>query len=131
MANLFPMSSDTSKSFKDNVTHCLVATSITSCVDTSVFCRPSHFLLRVPPNIQPGEVFEVYAGDQTVRVMCPPKVRPGNLLDITVPIDQNLQRKSSTLSQESLDSTQMPSDSSNVSLIEKSNPPAYMVAIPD
>lgn len=45
------------------------------------------FRVKIPEGVQPGEEFQVYAGDKIVRVKCPPNSRPGQFLQITVPID--------------------------------------------
>jgi len=79
------------------------------------------FRVTVPNNVKPGEEFQVYAGSRIVRVRCPPDSRPGQSLQITVPLNPNPYQGGPRL----------PPDSPNVRRIEGSNPPAYMVAIPN
>jgi len=45
------------------------------------------FRVQVPPNVKPGEEFQVYAGSKIVKVRCPKNVRPGQSLHISVPVD--------------------------------------------
>ena len=45
------------------------------------------FRVQVPPNVRPGEEFQVYAGSKIVKVRCPKNVRPGQSLQISVPVD--------------------------------------------
>jgi len=49
----------------------------------------SNFRVRVPDSVQPGDEFQVYAGDQIVRVRCPMDSRPGQSLQITIPSESN------------------------------------------
>lgn len=80
------------------------------------------FRVMVPENVKPGEEFQVYAGSRIVRVRCPPDSRPGQSLQITVPVDPNPQSGAPP---------KLPPDSPNVRRIADSNPPAFMVTIPD
>eukprot|EP00980_Cylindrotheca_fusiformis_P029771 scaffold23834_cov132-Cylindrotheca_fusiformis.AAC.3 len=79
------------------------------------------FRVTVPENVKPGDEFQVYAGNRIVRVRCPLDSRPGQSLQITVPPDAP---------SEPPPQTRLP-DSDNVRRIEGSNPPAYMVGIPE
>ncbi len=47
------------------------------------------FRVRIPDNVAPGEEFQVYAGTQIVRVRCPEDSRPGQALQISVPVNNN------------------------------------------
>ncbi|KAL7554541.1 hypothetical protein ACHAWF_018001, partial [Thalassiosira exigua] len=47
------------------------------------------FRVPVPGNVKPGEEFQVFAGGRIVRVRCPLDSRPGQSLQITVPVDQS------------------------------------------
>jgi len=90
------------------------------------------FRVTVPDNVKPGEEFQVYAGSKIVRVRCPMDSRPGQSLQITVPADPaaggggdmpgNSQHSNNSL---------LPPDSPGVRRIADTNPPAYMVAIPE
>jgi hypothetical protein len=82
------------------------------------------FRVTVPDNVKPGEEFQVYAGSRIVRVKCPPDTKPGQSLQITVPTDPGQDGVGPP-------QTRLPPDSPNVRRIENSNPPAFMVAIPD
>ena len=44
--------------------------------------------VQIPNNVQPGEEFQVYAGGRYVRVRCPLDSKPGQTLQITVPVDR-------------------------------------------
>ena len=44
------------------------------------------YRVTIPPNILPNQEFQVYAGNRIVRVRCPPQSRPGEMLQITVPV---------------------------------------------
>lgn len=103
----------------------------------------SVFRVTVPDNVRPGEEFQVYAGSRIVRVRCPTDSRPGQSLQITVPVDPNTNNSqngggggSASAAATANDSTasarrRFPPDSPNVRRVEGSNPPAYMVAIPN
>lgn len=43
------------------------------------------FRVTVPAGVGPNQEFQVHAGSRVVRVRCPPDVRPGQSLQITVP----------------------------------------------
>ena len=68
------------------------------------------FRVTVPENIQPGGEFQVYAGPRIVRVRCPVNCRPGQSLQISVPID-NASNTSNTPSSNNANNT--PSNNSN------------------
>jgi hypothetical protein len=53
----------------------------------SVDEKTTVFRVTVPEGTQPGQEFQVYAGDRIVRVRCPPGSNPGEPLQITVPVD--------------------------------------------
>jgi len=53
----------------------------------SVGKNTSTFRVQVPPNVKPGEEFQVYAGAKIVKVRCPRNVRPGQSLQISVPVN--------------------------------------------
>jgi hypothetical protein len=86
------------------------------------------FRVTVPENVNPGEEFQVYAGNRIVRVRCPIDSRPGQSLQITVPVDPS---QGSAGNGGGGQPQQRLPDSDNVRLIEGSNPPAYMVGIPE
>lgn len=103
------------------------------------------FRVQVPDNVSPGEEFQVYANGRIVRVRCPTDSRPGQYLQITVPVDPP-QQNASTDNNQSSNGSSNPNngtsnnsnsnddsleDSPNVRLIPNSTPPAYMVTIPD
>jgi hypothetical protein len=46
--------------------------------------RNTNFCVLVPEGTLPGQEFQVHAGNQTVRVRCPPGSSPGQSLEITV-----------------------------------------------
>lgn len=76
------------------------------------------FRVTVPEGTQPGEEFQVYAGNRIVRVRCPPNSSPGQPLQITVPReDPNQQPRPNG-----------PPDSPNVRRLDDG---AYMVTVPD
>lgn len=98
------------------------------------------FRVTVPSNVKPGEEFQVYAGSRIVRVRCPMDSKPGQNLQITVPAEPNPSRQASDSLMSSMQShnrnlsnssNHLPPDSPNVRPIENSNPPAYMVTIPE
>ena len=47
----------------------------------------SVFRVIVPENVQPGQEFQVFAGSRLVRVRCPPGIRPGQPLQLTIPVE--------------------------------------------
>jgi E3 ubiquitin-protein ligase NEDD4 len=77
------------------------------------------FRVTVPDNVEPGQEFQVYAGNRIVRVKCPPNIKAGQSLQITVPSDAS--------------DNNMPPDSSNVQKVDNNGigPQAYMITIPD
>jgi hypothetical protein len=52
----------------------------------------SVFRVTVPEGVRPGQEFQVYAGTRLVRVRCPPNIRQGQSLQITVPADPTVTR---------------------------------------
>ncbi|OEU08352.1 hypothetical protein FRACYDRAFT_148501, partial [Fragilariopsis cylindrus CCMP1102] len=96
------------------------------------------FRVTVPENTNPGEEFQVYAGSRIVRVRCPLDSRPGQSLQITVPADNtngNSNGNSNGNRQHDTTGRTPGRNNSNVSNntngTNKSNPPAYMVSVPD
>lgn len=87
----------------------------------------SVFRVTVPEGVEPGQEFQVYAGNRIVRVRCPPGCGPGQSLQITVPVE-NLTASAPNLSSTSSSTT--PPDSPNVERLDE-DPPAYMVTIPE
>ncbi|CAJ1948129.1 unnamed protein product [Cylindrotheca closterium] len=79
------------------------------------------FRVTVPDNVKPGDEFQVYAGNRIVRVRCPLDSRAGQSLQITVPAEGPADAPPQ----------ERPRDSDNVRKIEGSNPPAFMVGIPE
>uniref|UniRef100_A0A7S4II14 HECT-type E3 ubiquitin transferase n=1 Tax=Odontella aurita TaxID=265563 RepID=A0A7S4II14_9STRA len=101
------------------------------------------FRVTVPDNVSPGEEFQVYAGNRIVRVRCPVDSRPGQSLQITVPVDPNETNANSNgpggvaAAQgpgAGVPGGDLPPDSPNVQRLEgQAGPdgrPAYMVTIP-
>jgi len=101
----------------------------------SVSAGSTVFRVTVPDNVQPGEEFQVYAGNRIVRVKCPLDSRPGQSLQITVPADPNPSSSSGSLggsmNGSNNNNPNFAPDSPNVRRIADTNPPAYMVTIPD
>jgi len=117
---------------------------------TGVGGNTAVFRVMVPENVQPGEEFQVYAGNRIVRVRCPLDTRPGQSLQITVPVDPSGGPPpggppgrggpggtggggggpSGPSGGGGGGGNPLP-DSPNVRRIEGSNPPAFMVSIPD
>lgn len=87
----------------------------------------SSFRVMVPEGVQPGQEFQVYAGSRIVRVRCPPNTKPGQYLQINVPVDKSQPDK------ERPRASNLPPDSPNVTKLERNGnaPQAYMVEIPD
>mmetsp|Transcript_13405 Transcript_13405/g.29667 ORF Transcript_13405/g.29667 Transcript_13405/m.29667 type:complete len:781 (-) Transcript_13405:1579-3921(-) len=103
------------------------------------------FRVTVPDNVTPGEEFQVYAGNRIVKVRCPPNTRPGQSLQITVPVDNSNGGGAGGLNGSGSGGGGAgggggggppygPPDSPNVTRIPNSEGPdgraAYMVAIP-
>ena len=88
------------------------------------------FRVTVPDTVSPGEDFQVHAGSRIVRVRCPPDSRPGQSLQISVPIDP-----AGPSSTGAARNPAIPPDSPNVRRIDDANnrggPAAYMVTIPE
>eukprot|EP00573_Skeletonema_grethae_P001076 CAMPEP_0201686764 /NCGR_PEP_ID=MMETSP0578-20130828/1088_1 /ASSEMBLY_ACC=CAM_ASM_000663 /TAXON_ID=267565 /ORGANISM="Skeletonema grethea, Strain CCMP 1804" /LENGTH=875 /DNA_ID=CAMNT_0048170859 /DNA_START=38 /DNA_END=2665 /DNA_ORIENTATION=- len=111
--------------------------------------RSVTFRVQVPPNVKPGEEFSVYAGKKIVKVRCPRTVRPGQSLQITLPVnpadlDSNGNGREGSAGSDSAggglpplpNEMQLPPDSDNVSKIPNQTlapgeQPAYMVKIPE
>ena len=98
----------------------------------SVQSSTATFRVQIPPNIKPGEEFQVYAGSRVVRVKAPRDCRPGQALQITVPVDPNIDNRE----KEKANMQDAVPDSENVTKIpnQKLSPgemPAYMVRIPE
>lgn len=49
----------------------------------------ANFRVRIPDSVLPGEDFQVYAGNQIVNVRCPMDAKPGQSLQITVPVNND------------------------------------------
>lgn len=84
----------------------------------SVDGRTTVFRVTVPDNAQPGQEFQVYAGNRIVRVRCPANVEPGQSLQITVPIEP----------EDTPSTPSGPPDSPNA---RRLNDGAYMVTVPN
>jgi hypothetical protein len=120
----------------------------------SIGANTATFRVQVPPNVKPGEEFQVYAGSKIVKVRCPPNTRPGQSLQISVPVDPGERNGSSGSSssaataggggggsggsQSMMDKIlpDIPPDSDNVTKIPNQTlapgeMPAYMVKIPE
>ena len=114
----------------------------------SVGSNTATFRVQVPPNIRPGEEFQVYAGSKIVKVRCPRNVRPGQSLQISVPVDPmdratNNNSKGGKICNNGHQSPNysspqdlIPPNSDNVTLIPNQTlspgqQPAYMVKIPE
>ncbi|KAL9183969.1 hypothetical protein ACHAXT_002055 [Thalassiosira profunda] len=90
------------------------------------------FRVPVPGNVRPGEEFQVFAGGRIVRVRCPLDRRPGQSLQITVPVDQTDGGDGGGGPKV----PELPPDSDNVTKIPNQElrpgeQPAYMVKIPE
>lgn len=93
---------------------------------TSVDGGKAVFRVTVPENVEPGQEFQVYAGNRIVRVRCPPGTSPGQALQITVPTEGNSSNHHNDTS-----NGDMAQDSPNVRRLDEDGPPAYMVTIPE
>ena len=102
------------------------------------------FRVPVPSNVRPGEEFQVFAGGRIVRVKCPLDSRPGQSLQISVPVDPNEESNSNGAGGGSGGANggsgpsrpDLPPDSDNVTKIpnqdlREGEQPAYMVKIPE
>jgi hypothetical protein len=87
---------------------------------TSVDGKTLVFRVAIPEGTQPGQEFQVYAGNKIVRVRCPPNSSPGQSLQISVPVDPN--------PPENEHRPLGPPDSPNAHRQEDG---AYMVTVPD
>jgi hypothetical protein len=83
----------------------------------SIDGRTTVFRVTVPDNAQPGQEFQVYAGNRIVRVRCPTNVEPGQSLQITVPVEP----------QDTRNVHDGPPDSPNARRLDDG---AYMVTVP-
>ena len=113
----------------------------------SVGANTATFRVQVPPNVKPGEEFQVYAGQKIVKVRCPRNVKPGQSLQISVPVDPMEQKNGSNNGKggggtdnggNNLDQmmSQLPPDSDNVTKVPNQTlapgeQPAYLVRIPE
>jgi hypothetical protein len=98
--------------------------------------RTTVFRVTVPDNYTPGDEFQVYVGSRIVRVRCPPNSRPGQSVQISVPLDLMADPDANPSSSgPDPRSPSLPPDSPNVERIEDPNnrggPSAYMVTIPE
>jgi hypothetical protein len=98
----------------------------------------SSFRVMVPDGVEPGQEFQVYAGQRIVRVRCPPNTKPGQYLQINVPVDKTAMENAkasagSAQSNSGRSNSHGPPDSPNVTKLERegNNPQAYMVEIPE
>lgn len=78
------------------------------------------FRVKIPPHVSPNESFHVYAGDRLLKIKCPPNALPGQSIAISLPKeDKHMTNKRNDL------------HGPNVTPINDTYPPAYMVTIPD
>jgi hypothetical protein len=91
------------------------------------------FRVIVPENVQPGQEWQVYAGNRIVRVKCPPGIKAGQSLQITVPADSSDGGSGSDGFLKTGGGGTMGANSPNVQRVENSGngPQAYMVSVPD
>jgi len=94
------------------------------------------FRVPIPDNVEPGQEFQVYAGERIVRVKCPPGSQPGQFLQITVPPETAPGSQSINEPKEgrpNSEDSSFPPDSPNVAPAEDngSGPPAFKVTIPE
>lgn len=99
----------------------------------SVAANKATFRVLIPPNVKPGEEFQVYAGSRVVRVKCPKDAKPGSSLQITVPVDPADRAREKEAADALKDAIP---DSDNVTKIPnqelaEGEMPAYMVKIPE
>jgi len=94
------------------------------------------FRVPVPGNVKPGEEFQVFAGGRIVRVRCPLDSKPGQSLQISVPVDQSGEGGANNNGVGGPKVPELPPDSDNVTKIPNQElgpgeQPAYMVRIPE
>jgi hypothetical protein len=91
--------------------------------------KTTMFRVPIPDNVEPGQEFQVYAGNRIVRVKCPPNSAAGQFLQITVPVDPTGSNNNLTPAQKKA----LPPDSPNVAPVPNHDggPPAYQVTIPE
>jgi hypothetical protein len=91
------------------------------------------FRVIVPENVQPGQEWQVYAGSRIVRVKCPPGIKAGQSLQITVPADSSDGGSGSDGCMKTGGGGNMGVNSPNVQRVENggNGPQAYMVSVPD
>ncbi|KAL7484485.1 hypothetical protein ACHAWX_000197, partial [Stephanocyclus meneghinianus] len=98
----------------------------------SVAGNTATFRVQIPPNVKPGDEFQVYAGSKVVRVRAPKDCKPGQSLQISVPVDPNDKEKEKA----GANMQDAVPDSENVTKIPNQTlapgeMPAYMVRIPE
>ena len=98
----------------------------------SVAGNMATFRVQIPPNVSPGDEFQVYAGSKVVRVRAPKDCKPGQSLQISVPVDPNDKEKEKA----GANMQDAVPDSENVTKIPNQTlapgeMPAYMVRIPE
>ena len=91
------------------------------------------FRVTIPPNVKPGQEFQVMAGSRVVKVRAPANAKPGTSLQITVPVDPADKEKEKALLDKMADAVP---DSENVTKIPnqqlaEGEMPAYMIRIPE
>jgi hypothetical protein len=91
---------------------------------TSSDGKSTIFRVAIPLGTLPGQEFQVYAGQKIVRVCCPPNSSPGQLLQISVPIDTTTSNGVERNEQRPAG----PPDSPNA---QRQEDGAYMVTVPD
>jgi len=89
------------------------------------------FRVPVPAGVKPGEDFQVFAGGRIVRLKCPKDTRPGQSLQITVPVDETAGEDGKGDGK-----AEVPRDSDNVTrvpnqVLAPGEQPAFMVMIPE
>jgi len=88
--------------------------------------RSSVYRISIPGGVKPGDEFSASVGGRVVRVRCPVASRPGQHLQITVPIDNDINRSPPPTPPDSDNVTQIPDQ--NLLPGEQS---AYHVKIPE
>jgi hypothetical protein len=94
---------------------------------TSVDGNLTVFRVTVPENVQSGQEFQVYAGNRIVRVKCPPGIKAGQSLQITVPADAD------GTGNDFMKGGNSGVNSPNVQRVDNggNGPQAYMVSVPN
>eukprot|EP00804_Cyclotella_cryptica_P015284 CCRYP_005400-RA/>CCRYP_005400-RA protein AED:0.03 eAED:0.03 QI:272/1/1/1/1/1/3/867/694 len=80
------------------------------------------YSVQIPPNVKPGEEFQVKAGSKVVRVRAPQDCKPGQVLQICVPVDDKDKEKAGAKMQDAF------SDSENVT--SKTDSQIFEVIVP-